>query len=1414
MSDRRFVHLHTHSEYSEFDGLSTVSRIVAAARDDHQPAVAITDHGSLGSLWALRNECEKTDGAVRPIPGLEAYLVVAGTRHDPGRIEVPRDAEEMGVDAGGFTRSRATGRRTKTKRYEHLTILARTARGLRNLIELSNKAQETRWSAYPMMDYDLLAEHGEGLILLTGCIGGPVAGPLSRITGEDEHSDRSEMDRAQRAIDKMIAAVGRDNVYVEVADHGIQTQEDALPRLYEIADRNGLKVVAANDSHYVDESDKDAQEAWIALGQKGSGKAVTVSTPGRYKFSGSGHFFRTAQQMHEVRPDDERWQQACDETVRLAERVEDGIFHEPKLRVPTFPIPRAFRESDPKLKADSFGSDPMTRAYFQHRIAEGMKQRLDGAEIDEVTRERLNLETSTIRRLGMMDYFLIVDDLVRFARSDYTAEDWIARHDGSGEVDDEHRKRREPIIVGPGRGSAAGSLVSYALGIVNVDPLANGLLFERFLDPERTEMPDIDVDFEKLRREEVIHYLSVRYGHEKVCRLGMHGTTKTKRALDSAGRYLEVPAQKVDALKKTLPDDPPPPLSLMLGPRPVVPYSGSEDEKKEAAGRLELWTSGQAFRDHVDQGGEQLVGLVELATRIENVVTNPGKHACGVVVSDEPLVPLVPMRLHKGEWVTEWDGEDIADVGLLKMDILGLRTLDVVKATSKNAEIEHDDFRFDIMAMETASERAERTWEMLGDGESTGVFQLESEGMRDLLTTARPTNLDDLSALIAAYRPGPMSAGMHTEWAERTGGNHTVSYDALTTDPREQEIIASVLGETNGVILFQEQMMRLGRIIGNFTPAQANRLRRAISKKKQTEINALRPEFIEGAQREGVGEDGSVVPPISEETARRLWVAFEGSGQYAFNKSHTTAYGVLAFQTAYLKANWAAEFGAATLRFTETNKATAAKRISAMASLRREGIEVMAPDINVSGVHTMARDGRVWIGLSEIAGVGSIAESIVAERERAGEYRSMSEMFERTGAAGDRPTTMQLGALAQSGAFDRFGPRMGHLVASRALVKNPGIEIPDIEWGILEKAARQRELIRATVDEHPTLALRSQIEDSVKTGDGGKRRLGTALHKLARQGAGPAHTFGIVSSIAPKTTRRGDIMYTLELENRFTTLKGVGFDRLRRHLDKSGPIYPGDLVEAWGTLQERHYEREVTDEETGEMSTVEVVEHSLVVDRLSVMDVEDPTRDEEPPATLHVGRLLGEFGRPATTAAAPDEPNPSAPRDDDDPEAQDPPEEPGSDVFDDDVDPAPAPEESESPRQQPGSDAPEDCPGTLRRAAGSEQWRRLISIISDRLGAAVEEIALATSPHVPRGDILSGLEVYRDGVEEPSGTDLPEDEDSIVGPLEPPLYLRGEFDEHIVVVDGRHPEKDLDIACEVMSDPSWNPSATGRLRRR
>ena len=1322
MSSAGFVHLHTHSEYSDFDGLSSVTRLVQAASADGQGAVAITDHGRLASLAALRSACESV-GDVKPIPGIEAYIVVSGTRHDPGTIEVSAESDDLDADGSSSTGSQS---RTKTKKYEHLTILAATRTGLLNLIEMSNVSQETKFGTHPLIDYELLARYGEGLIVLTGCIGGPVAGPLSRITGQDPEADAAEHARAQGNLEALIAAVGADNVYVELADHGQAAQQAVLPRLYAIAADNDLPVVVANDSHYVADDEQVVHEAHMALGQK-----RTVSSESRYRFAGSGQFFRTGAQMRAVRPDDQMWQQGCDETVRIAERIEEDIFPAPRLRVPHFPIPDWFTERYeagtikryPVPSTAAEGTEAVTFSYFMHRVHEGAKHRW-GEDIPDEVLARIKFELSVICRLGVMDYFLLVADLVAWARSDWTATDWVSHHDTGQAPED--RVTKPPINVGPGRGSAPGSAVSYALQIVGVDPIEGGLLFERFLDLERTEMPDIDVDFERERRDEVIEYLSVRYGHDNVCRLGMHGTNQTKRAIDSAGRYLEIPVTAVAEVKKALPADCEN-LRLLLDPDAPDTTSMSA---KDAGAALERHASGQALRDHLEGADEQIRTMLEYAAVLEGVVVSPGKHACGIVVADENLMPLVPMRLDKGEWVTEWDGPAIADFGLLKMDVLGLRNLDIAQAAHTNATAEHGQIDFDMDQPRLEGPCAEATWELLSRGDSTGIFQLESEGMRELLTTARPRSLDDLSALIAAYRPGPMSAGMHTEWAQRAGGHQDVAYDALTTDPGEQEVIASVLGQSQGVILFQEQMMRLGKIVGKFDAAQANNLRRAISKKNQDLIDSLKADFIAGAQTEGAGEDGtSVVPAFSAETAERLWTAFEGSGEYAFNRSHTTAYGVIAYQTAYLKANWPAEFGAAVLRFTGSGTDKAHLRVATIRSLRAEGIEVMAPDINASDEYTVAREGKVWIGLGEIKGVGAISSGIVAERSRGGPFTSMADLATRvvvpaTTAGGKRKsvTSAQLSALAQAGAFDSFGGfRLGHVIASRAVAKDPQVRIPAMEYSVLEKSARQRAVILAVTGTHPTRALSGQIADLYRPGPGddAAARPPTGLHRLPSEDGARVHTGGVVSAFTERLTRKGSWMVTLELENSHTSVGCVGFADVHADLKEIGMPEVGDLVEIRGRVRLREVERDVIDEATGQVSTQTSIEHSIYLSGLEYMDVEDPDRDAEGDPELAVGRMLADGIADPNPPPAPAGPAPAsddAPGEDEEatvPSTPAPPKRPGARA-------APGPRDGAA--SAGGAAGRADGVVDLSEIAASTAWTRLRDLLREATG---EEFTLA-----------------------------------------------------------------------------------------
>lgn len=1207
----RFVHLHNHTEFSWLDGMGRIGDMIAAAKADGQTAIAITDHGTLGGCWKFAAAARAA--GIKPILGIEAYIAVHGSgREEEVFLSVPAD-EESGDDdeANKPTIGLAGETRTKKRRYEHLTVLAATKSGWLNLVKMHNEAHATGFWGKPRIDHLLLRDHRDGLIVMTGCIGGPIAGPLSR--GDEES--------ARENLRWLCEDVGPENVYVEVMDHGIPAQYDVAPKIQALVDwANGdegarrwshgaLKLVATNDAHYTCGDDAEAHEAWLAVGTK-----ARLSDANRFKFHGGGHHVRTEDEMRSLFGGQQWWLRACDTTVEIAARIEDDVLPEHRLHLPVFDVARVAPLLEPDWRPPA-GVDPsdtsaMSKAYLRHLMSVGIRQRLGLAPDQKLTRDvnaRLASEFKTICNLGVADYFLIMRDVIEWCRSD------------RGLPNDEHPLgepgQKVPIRTGPGRGSAAGSLVSFALGIVRPNPLTNGLLFERFLDPERVGMPDIDTDFEQGRRQEVIAYLVARWGEDRVANIGSFGVCRTRAALRDAARVLELP-QVGDALAPKVPIDSGKPAQFA---ELLDPANGATAD----------------FRAALAEQGEAGQRVVNLARRFENVTKTPSIHASGIIVSDVELRSLVPLRKNHSKqasadspWITEWDGVDCDKFGLLKLDILGLRNLDVVSEAVRFIEertgehVEPDDLDPD-----DGSERSKKAWALLREGRTASVFQMESPGMTELAMDAGPECLDDLSAIVALYRPGPLGQGMHHHWAARKRGTEAVDYSIFTTDETERAALGSVLDESMGIPIFQEQSMRLGEAVAGFGAVEKNRLRKAISKKNQAEIDLIGEMWMAGAVREICAADGSLIKPaFSSKSASAVWDAIKESGRYQFNKSHSTAYGMLAYETAYLKANWPLEYAAAVLA---TTRDKADKRLAAIESLRQDGIALLAPDINASHVGTFPTDDGVLLGLSEIRGVGSNAAAIVREREADGRFASVGQMVSRVRVIkADKEATLAVNiveALIEAGACDEFGPRMGQMAVARALSKHPDTVPLAIEWGLLDRARRQRARLGVTLGTHPMRALAGQL--ATARGPDGKQILG--VHRIAQ--AKPderVSVAGVLVGWAEKAygARRGrpGRLARVAVEGSKGSVVGVMFDGARSQLGFVPVV--GQVVGIRGRVQVKV--REVEDS-NGRVREVE--EREMLIDSLWLIPVHDPVEDKVRPA----GPVPDTAGWPVTPEPVP-----------------------------------------------------------------------------------------------------------------------------------------------------------------------------------
>jgi DNA polymerase-3 subunit alpha len=1091
--------------------------MVEAAAADHQPAIATTDHGSLGASWKMAGLCAKR--GIRYIPGVELYLAF-GDRRGREVLTAPEGAEG---GAGADAESKATG----AKKYQHLTVLASSETGWRNLLAVSNAAHdpESFWSK-PRADVDLLAEHAEGLIICTGCIGGPVAGRLVR--GEPE--------LAAANLAHLVEVFGPSNVFVEVMDHGIASERAILPELVGLARRFGLRVVATNDCHYTRPDEHVAHDALLCLADEGT----TLSSPDRWSFDGTGYHLRITAEMRAIFDDQPGTEGACDTTLAIAEMVAERVIPEARMHLPRFALPEGVTAE---------------RRLFE-LVKAGAKARY-GDPYPEAVASRLRHEYKVVTEKGLADYFLILADVIAWARS-------------------------QGIRVGPGRGSAGGSVISYCLGIITIDPIRHGLLFERFLSPDRVGMPDIDTDFEQGRREEVFTYLTRRYGTERTAHIGTTTLQLTNAALRNAGRVCDDPGLGTRLAAK---------VPAGAGGKPV-PFAVLDDGANPLGAEFRAAVAAEGANE-----GER-GAVLDIARAFEGNVTAEGIHPCGFVICDEPLAGLVPLRRdrrkgHDGRGlVTEWDGTDCDAAGLLKLDVLGIRNLDVIAATEQivaertgevvEAELASDDVDDPDPV---ARERARKAWQLVAEGRTAGVFQLESAGMTDLAQRIAPTSVDELSAIVALFRPGPLGAKTHDRYAARKAGREAIDYGIFTDDPAEAAIITGVLGDTYGLMIYQESMMRISQVVAGFDAYGRDRLRKAIGKKLAAEMLAVGEAFIAGATS-AVDAEGRPKHVFKHSTAEALWRGMEGAAAYAFNKAHSVGYAKLAYETAWLKANWPAAYGAGLLSVTGAED----RRIPILRSLAAEGITVSTPDVNLGAVQTtLGTDGVVRLGLGEIKGIQSAdAHAIVAEREANGPYGSLAEMLARVRVRGAVPTPTEpdehsvdrddpdgtdddatdpdedesvpgtqspisLGsvrALIEAGACDAFGPRSGLLRAMRAL-RVAGVPVPDTEWGVVERAARERERLGASVSTNPLKELGAQFRLWRSPRADAKP---TPLHRIEERCApgGVVATVGVVASfeIHKKGRRRAHMI----LEGSTASLNCIVWSDQLQALERNGRV--------------------------------------------------------------------------------------------------------------------------------------------------------------------------------------------------------------------------------------------------------------------
>jgi DNA polymerase-3 subunit alpha len=803
----------------------------------------------------------------------------------------------------------------------HLTLLAKNDAGWRNLIKLSSMGYLEGFYYVPRIDRELLARHSEGLVVLSGCL-----------SSEVSHWLRQGDPARARETAAFYRDLFGDDYYLEVQRHGIGDEQKCLEGCVEMARWLGRPVAATNDYHYERKEDADLQELLVCIN---TGK--TLEDEGRMRMESRELYFKSPAEMRALFED---LPQAARSTVEIAEKC-DVTIPFGTARLPRFDVPG--------------GGD--AGEFLRGLCEEGLARRY-GAVPPAEARRRLDYELGVIGRTGFLAYFLIVWDLIRFARE-------------------------KGIAVGPGRGSAAGSLVAYCLGITDVDPLRYDLLFERFLNEERISMPDIDIDFCRDRREEVIQYVQEKYGgKERVSQIITFGRLAARAAIRDVGRVLGVPLPEVDRIAKMVPAGPGVTLEGALEQDPEL--KALADDRESAEGRL-----------------------LDYALRLEGCHRNAGTHAAGIVIADAPLTEILPLYRSGEDVSTQFSWETVEQLGLLKMDFLGLKTLTLIDHALKllrEGGVEPPDFR------SAAFERFDDpgTYELLARGESFGVFQLESGGMRDLLMRLRPSNFEEAIVLIALFRPGTLDAGMHEIYCNRKNGLERVTYDHGSLEP--------ILANTYGVIVYQEQVMLIAHKVAGLTLTQADSLRKAMGKKKPEEMEKYRIPFLDGCARNGVPRP----------TAEGIWDKMATFARYGFNKSHATAYAVLTYQTAYLKANHPREFMAALLTVDAGNMD---KVTEALEACRRMGIPVRKPDVNRSGVDFTVEEDAIRFGLTSVKGVGvPAAHAVVRAREEGAPFASLLDLASRVDHAVANKLTIE--ALIKAGACDDLGGHRAQLVAA------------------------------------------------------------------------------------------------------------------------------------------------------------------------------------------------------------------------------------------------------------------------------------------------------------------------------------------------------------------------------------------------
>ena len=1052
-----FAHLHVHTEYSLLDGACRMERLLDAAKEMGQTAVAITDHGCMYGVVEFYKAAKKR--GIQPILGCEVY-VARRTRFDKVH------------ELDGENR--------------HLVLLCENETGYHNLLALVSKAWVEGFYSKPRVDLDLLREHHEGLIALSACLAGEIPRALTR----------GDYEGAREAALRYEGIFGRGNFYLELQDHGMAEQKRINPQLIRLSRETGIPLVATNDCHYIAPEDSRMHRVLLCI-QTGR----TIEDENAMEFGSEEFYFKSEEEMRALFPD---VPEAADNTVKIAQRCQVELEFG-KTKLPAFFTPD--------------GSDNLE--FFRRLCQEGLARRY-GENPPQEYRDRLEYEIRVISQMGYVNYYLIVWDFIRYARS-------------------------VGIPVGPGRGSGAGSLAAYCVGITNVDPMRYDLLFERFLNPERVSMPDFDIDFSDERRDEIIGYVVDKYGADHVAQIVTFGTMAARGALRDVGRALNIPYNKVDQVAKLVP------LSLGMTLDTAMKQSKELREKVEADPQVkELW---------------------DMARKVEGMPRHASTHAAGVVITDKPVMDYVPLSKNDDAVVTQYTMTAIEELGLLKMDFLGLRNLSVIDHAEKLVRRREAGF-----SIEAAPEDDGAVFRMLSEGHSEGVFQLESPGMKRLLVQAQPACVEDLIAIISLYRPGPMQ--FIPQYLESRKNPESVHY--------RHPLLRPILEPTGGCIIYQEQVMQIFRDLAGYSLGRADIVRRAMAKKKHDVLEREREVFLHGQQREdGTWEvDGCLRRGVDQRTALELFKEIESFASYAFNKPHAAGYAVVAYQTAYLKCHYPCEYMAALLSSVLGQTGKVAEYIEECGRL---GISVLPPHVNYSDMGFTVVGKSIRFGLLAVKNLGrNVIARMVEERRGGGEFTSFYNFCKRM--AGRDLNRRAIESLVKCGALDGLGNNRREMLLAVERVldsleadKRRNVEgqmgffdapgsaqggEPPLEktedFSAADKLNMEKEVTGMYLSGHPMAAYAGLYQE------GGYARMDEILQSAGERETGRYQDgqwvtlLGMVVGVRKKATKNNAQMAFVSLEDMYGAITALVFPKV---LEQYGSLlYEGAVVEVQGKL--------------------------------------------------------------------------------------------------------------------------------------------------------------------------------------------------------------------------------------------------------